>query len=315
MNAAKKVAGLLLGSMEHHLDHIAPLCALKEIPLAVTDEKIEHLAKLFYPDLEVFLLAPDQIISFFDTLYTCTPRLLFEESFFIPQKLLGKTVKTLWVPHGNSDKGHAAPLMEALKDEAHALVYGPKMIDFLKKKNVHDHLNIETIGNYRRRYWEKHRAFYASLLPQLPGKIILYAPTWNDAEKSSSYFDLLPCLSHHSDFSVVLRPHPNLPLPEGPLPPNVHLITSFPPVYPWLDLADIYLGDMSSIGYDFLTFRRPMFFLNQNRRTDLYLHRCGTVIDPVDYPRIYDILSAADNHPFLATQQEAYDYTFACKAL
>ncbi len=308
-----KLAGLLPGPMEHHLDHIAPLCSLLEILLLVTDERIEGLARLFYPDLEVALLLPDQIISSFDTLYTCTPRLLFEETFFIPQKLLGKTVKTLWVPHGNSDKGHAAPLMEALKDEVHALVYGPKMVDFLKEKNVH--IPTEIIGNYRRRYWEKNRPFYASFMPKLPGKIILYAPTWNDAEKSSSYFDLLPHLRYNPDFSVILRPHPNLPLPENPLPPNVHLITHFPPVYPWLDLCDIYLGDASSIGYDFLTFRRPMFFLNQNRRTDLYLHRCGTIIDPDDYSRIYDILSGADNKPFLATQQEAYDYTFACKAL
>ena len=313
MKLARNLAGLLLGPMEHHLDHIAPLCSLRGIPLLVTDEKIEHLAKLFYPDLEVACLLPDQIIFSFDMLYTCTPRLLFEETFFIPQKLLGKTVKTIWVPHGNSDKGRITPLMEALKDEVHALVYGSKMIDFLKQKDVN--IPTETIGNYRRLYFEKHRSFYASLMPQLPGKIILYAPTWNDAEKSSSYFDLLPHLEYSPDFSVILRPHPNLPLPEDPLPPNVHLTTNFPPVYPWLDLADIYLGDASSIGYDFLTFHRPMFFLNQNRRTDLYLHRCGTVIDPSDYSRIYDILSGANNQPFLATQQETYDYTFECKTV
>lgn len=309
------LAGLLLGSMEHHLDHIAPLCSLRGIPLLVTDEHIEQLANTFYPDLEVARLLPDQIVSNFDTLYTCTPRLLFEEVFFIPQKLLGKTLKTIWVPHGNSDKGYAAPLMEALKDEAEALVYGPKMIDFLKEKNVHSHLRIEAVGNYRRTYWKKHRSFYAPLLPCLPGKIVLYAPTWQDAEKSTSYFDLLPHLTYHPDFSIILRLHPNLPLPEKPLPSNIHLSTHFPPVYPWLDISDIYLGDMSSIGYDFLSFRRPMFFLNQNRRPPLPLFPCGTVIDPSDYSYIYDILKTADNEPFLAKQIQLYDYNFKCKAL
>ncbi|MBS0615189.1 MAG: CDP-glycerol glycerophosphotransferase family protein [Verrucomicrobia bacterium] len=308
-------AGLLLGPLEHYLDHIAPLCALRGMPLLVTDHEVERLSIAFYPDIETRCLTPDQIVSAFDTLYVCTPRLLFEQDFFIPQKLLGKTLKTIWVPHGNSDKGYASHHMEALKDEKATLVYGDRMIDFLKLKDVFSHLKVEHVGNYRYAYWEKHRAFYASLLPSLPGRKVLYAPTWNDAEKSSSYFDLLPHLTYHPDFSIILRPHPNLPLPEEPLPPNIYLCTHFPPVYPWIDLCDIYLGDMSSIGYDFLKTQKPMFFLNQNRRTHLPLFRCGTVINPSDYPRIYDILSAADNQPFYSIQRETYEHTFTCKAL
>ena len=316
-----KTAGFIHGPTEHHLDHIAPLCALLEIPLIVTDEKIDKLARAFYPGLDIlyfsYLEAPERVVSSYDTLYTCLPRLLFEEIFFIPQKLLGKIVRTIWVPHGNSDKGRAQPLMEALKDETRALVYGQQMIDFLKQKNVYDHLETcETVGNYRLRYWEKHRSFYDALVPRPAGKIILYAPTWNDAEKSTSYFDLLPHLASHAPpgTTLVLRPHPHLP--RADLPSHIHLVTDFPPVYPWLAIADIYLGDMSSVGYDFLHFRRPMFFLNQNRRTDPLLYRCGTVIDPSDYSRIYDILAAAHNDPFSKIQEELYATTFhECKTV
>lgn len=73
---------------------------------------------------------------------------------------------------------------------------------------------------------------------------------------------------------------------------NLLFLTEFPPVYPLLALVDVYIGDMSSVGYDFLAFDRPMFFLNQNLRDrendmGLYLFRCGIEIPPEEYKNIH----------------------------
>ena len=75
---------------------------------------------------------------------------------------------------------------------------------------------------------------------------------------------------------------------------------------------------MSSIGYDFLPFNKPMFFLNKQRRdprTDrgLYLFRCGIDIKPDAYPLIYKFIEAnlqEDQERFGAIRKEVYDYTF-----
>ena len=54
--------------------------------------------------------------------------------------------------------------------------------------------------------------------------------------------------------------------------PQVVFLEEFPLVYPLLAKSAIYLGDYSSVGYDFLFFNRPMFFLGEKKA---FLHSCG----------------------------------------
>ncbi len=317
-------AGLLHGPLEHHLDHLAPLCALKNIPLVVTDEQMATLTKKFYPQVTLMQLhyneMPFEVVARFDTIFSTLPYRTLEEIFFFPQKLLGKTLKTVWCPHGNSDKGHQAPLMEALSQEAHLCLYGKKMRDFLQLKGAFNaEQTIEYVGNFRKAFAEKHREFYAQLVdqtlpwldPQKP--TILYAPTWKDAENSSSLEAIMTYLQEQlpPHFNLIIKPHPNQPV-EGP-----YVLNNFPPIYPLLDRVDIYLGDLSSIGYDFLAYNRPMFFLNPNSRdakTDpgLFLFRCGTEISRQDYPNIYKIIEKnLDNDSrFAMIRQAMYHYTY-----
>ncbi len=93
---------------------------------------------------------------------------------------------------------------------------------------------------------------------------------------------------------------------------NIVFLSDFPPIYPLLEVCDGYIGDMSSIGYDFLKFQRPMFFFNtQNRseKTDpsLYLYRCGREILPEQFSSIF--LSDEDQK-LNEIQKETYDYAF-----
>ncbi len=298
-----------------------------QIPLVLTDEDLVEKARLYYPDLELLywncLEAPFEVVRTFDTLFYSTPRCMFDEVFFIAEASLGKKIRTIWLPHGNSDKGHVSGFMEGLKNEELLLVYGPKMIDFLNAKNVFK--PCITLGNFRLEYYRRHQTFYDTLIQNLPPakKTILYAPTWQDGENSSSFFEA----SHHlieelpSDVLLLIKLHPNLEkdirvlqfILQNENHPNVRFLTGFTPVYPVLEKADLYLGDMSSVGYDFLTFNRPMFFFNPTQRDSsdqgLYLHQCGSTLEP---DQIFHALNDDQSH-LASLREQTYGYTFGKK--
>jgi hypothetical protein len=339
-----KAACLLYGHEVHHLDHLAVLSILLRVPLIVTEENVEALARLCYPGIHVILsdyahVALDTVKTY-EVIFTCLPRDLFDDIFFLSEQLQQKTLHTIWCPHGNSDKGKNSFFMEALQKEKFALVYGKKMIDFFKEKNVFSQLeSYVEIGNYRYDFYQKEKNFYQGLVQkQIKDKLvsgrktILYAPTWKDRENSSSFFDACSDLIEKlpSSYNLLIKLHPNLVLQEKERTcsiiekyegrQNVLFLQDFSPIYPLLDMTDIYLGDMSSIGYDFLTFSRPMYFLNQNERnsqTDsgLYLYQCGVSILPKNYQNIYEIIekSLPRDGNFSGIRKRIYEETF-CNA-
>lgn len=335
-----RLGGLLYGPEEHHLDHLAPLCSLLGIPLIVTDDEIEALARKYYPQLDIqlrnYIEVGENLLQSFDAVICSIPRDIFDEAFFIPQKLRGKKIHTVWCPHGNSDKGFSAPLMEGLLKEEVALVYGQKMIDFFIQKGIYARLKAHVItGNYRLEYFKRNRDFYKTatevgifrkLKPGL--KTLLYAPTWQDYEGSSSFFQAAPSLIKMppENWNLIIKIHPNMLVQsEREIAnfienisdhPRIQVITHFPPIYPLLAQVDAYLGDMSSIGYDFLSFDKPMFFLNPNDRDQssdqgLFLYRCGREIKKNEMGDIFSIITNEGQEELSKIRQEVYKYTFA----
>jgi teichoic acid glycerol-phosphate primase len=338
-----RIAGLIYGPDLHHLDHLAPLCVFMQIPLLVTEAKIEELAKRFYPRLEVilaeYMTVAEYLVSHFEVVFYSIPRDLFDEVFFFAQKIMQKKVHTIWCPHGNSDKGNAIFYMEALKKEEAALIYGKQMIELMQRKGVFDQLKGHVItGNYRYQFYLEHQSFFDELVKKkitdhLPQgkKTLFYAPTWQDYERSTSFFDAtVPLIENLPEkYNLLIKLHPNLYLQDGGQVemliekyedrPNLLFLRDFPPIYPLLQIADIYIGDMSSIGYDFLVFNRPMFFLNQNARdleNDLgtYLFRCGVEIKPQQYSEIYRLIDRYFHYElrdFSEMRKEVYTAAFA----
>lgn len=342
MNTSLQAAGLIYGSFAHYLDHLAPLCASLDIPLIVTDEILANLATKYYPTLKLIhwdaLIVTEKLVINFDIIFCCTPRDLFDEIFFFAQQMLQKKIHTIWCPHGNSDKGASIFYMEALKKEQAALVYGKQLIDFLHKKGSWESLKgHEIVGNYRYEFFKENQTFYETLLRaeihrKLPTskKTLLYAPTWQDYENSCSFFDAIKPLIETlpEEHNLIVKIHPNLRIQEDfkvtelieryEDHPRVLFLNQFPPIYPLLSSVDVYIGDMSSIGYDFLTFNKPLFFLNQNPRAaqeerELYLFRCGITIPKEDYPRIHEIIShffQFELRDFSTLRKEVYQYAF-----
>jgi hypothetical protein len=318
-----------------YIDHLAPLSSLLNIPLILSDERIEQLVKTYYPEVKIYLFSPlelpQYLVSKFEIVFTCLPTPLFKEIVYAAELLNQKSLINVWCPHGNSDKGHKCSYMEELNKEKVALVYGEKMIHFLSDKGSYNQLEKVCIsGNYRLRYYHEKQTYldqlFSVFLPKNNHPTILYAPTWNDNENNSSFDQVSKQLIEAlpSKLNLIIKLHPNifscLELLDvyrlaNSQKENLVVLPEFPPIYPILNRVDIYLGDMSSIGYDFLTFKKPMFFLNTNERDPqkdpgLYLTQSGKVINPKNFGEIYEIINDTDSSIFTKSQEALYSSVF-----
>ena len=103
--------GLVYGLSEHHLDHIAPLCCLLDIPLCVTEPLIKDLASTFYPSLQINYSSQERIahhLQDFEQVITTLPKDLFDAIFFLCEGKKKRKTQSIWCPHGNSDKGKSS---------------------------------------------------------------------------------------------------------------------------------------------------------------------------------------------------------------
>lgn len=338
---SKNAAVLLFGDFPHHLDHLAPLSIELNIPLIITDDNIEKQAVANYPKLNCqkwsFFNLSTQLPQTFDAVISCISGFVLRAAFAPLPFAFKKPLELIWCPHGNSDKGISiSHYFKALGTESAIMVYGEKMIDFIKESNVFEQIESHyIIGNYRYYHYLKNFSFYheiqkEKILPFIDPKnrTILYAPTWNDQEDSSSFCSACKIILENlpEKYNLICKLHPNLNkqapdevaslLNTFQKKKNILFLFDFPLIYPILSLCDIYLGDFSSIGYDFLTFEKPMYFLNEKKRKNIPLFKCGVKIKPEEYPKIYSIIDKTlGHHPtkYLSEQKNLYTYTFGPK--
>lgn len=337
-----RAAALIFGPHTHHLDHLGPLSQVMGIPLYITDEEVYEEARRFYPAIDSRFFSPLEVsvalLKEQEVVISCLAKPLIDELFFFAQHALRKTIIPIWCPHGNSDKGHISGFMQYLREEKAALVYGPKMVDFFKEAGAFEGLRAYMMtGNYRLEDYHTHQLFYDRLAEthvhrKLPkaGITYLFAPTWQDSENASSFEGacetLIEKIPHETN--LIIKLHPNTRLQDEwkiqqlqdkySSNPHILFLENYPHIYSLLSLCNLYIGDASSIGYDFLSFDRPMVFLNQRRLdrakdASAYLFRCGVVIPPQDYVRIYALIKDAlpyDHQLFSSIRKEVYDYTF-----
>ncbi len=313
-----------------------------DIPLLFLDEKDSELGKKYYPGLQIATqdyasFNPEYFIQQYDVLFLSDlwDRHTFHQKFAPLEKKYNKVLRHVHVPHGYSDK---AFYLKKCANEDITLIYGQNMLDMLKENKVWDQVHEFVLtGNYRYTFFKQHAAFYRQLVQQeilsqfdQPRPVILYAPTWMDLEESSTFFtaDEAVLGKLPSYYNLIVKLHPRLELDDPAAyhrimgkyehKKNILFLTDFPLVYPLLDCATLYIGDMSSIGYDFLAFDKPLFFLNQQKRdsrTDrgLYLFRCGLSVLPHHYIHLYELLAEnleKDLEEYSAIRQEVYTYTF-----
>ncbi|MCP5492267.1 MAG: CDP-glycerol glycerophosphotransferase family protein [Chlamydiales bacterium] len=330
-----EAAGIVYATSAHHLDHIAPLCLLLDLPLIVTDPAIYVQATAYYPQLIIHEVDELHLIDFiakrFSVLISCLPACLLSKIFLTLEHLYGKKITSIWCPHGSSDKGYHFAGKIGLQEERYAFIYGQKMRDFFREKNIFPNLR-ETIsvGNYRHSYYTNVKPLYMGIFDskiqsQFSEKkpLILYAPTWNDEFQSHSILEIAPDLIENlpNNYNLLIKIHPNVSIQQSlqiermidtyQHRPNIGFLTDFPLIYPILDQTSIYVGDRSSIGYDFLTYNRPMLFIDASANHPL--NRCGITIHPDSIDEFYDILQdhlLEDPAPFEQVRSDLCAYTF-----
>jgi hypothetical protein len=278
---------------ETHLDHLGVLSSVLEIPLIVTDEKTFRLAGECYPDLNVQLLdfselSLEYLATHFDVIFQ-TGKFWALDLRPSLELLFRKKMRFVFCPHGNSDKGHS--LQNHVEQDV-SLVYGDHLHDLLKQTGAAQKIgHIVRTGNYRYPYYLRHQHFYDALAEKkvfgrfsVQKPVVFYAPTWSDPENPTSFFSATDRLVEELslNYNLLIKLHPllveNHPAQVFQIAaryedhPGVVLLENFPPIYPLINRCDMYIGDYSSIGYDFLALDKPLYFLNPSNSP---LRTCG----------------------------------------
>jgi teichoic acid glycerol-phosphate primase len=320
---------------ETHLDHLGILSATLKIPLIVTEEKLFRFAKQFYPDLNVTLfdlgeLSIEYLATHFDAIFQ-TGKFWVAELRPFMELLFRKKMRFVFCPHGNSDKGHS--LQNHVEQDV-SLVYGDHLHNLLKQTGATEKIcHVVKTGNYRYPYYLRHRAFYDRLVNEMVfdrfqtrKPVILYAPTWQDKENPTSFFSITDALIEQlsPSFNILIKLHPFL-IEDHPAQtyqminryedhPSALILIDFPPIYPLLAHCSLYLGDYSSIGYDFLAFDRPLYFLNPKQSPNLSpLHSCGLEISENLIEKLNRFLTdtlALNTKEFASQRKKIYSHAF-----
>lgn len=340
-----QIKGVALNPNSHIqlTDHLVPICAWMDIPLLLTNENYAHEIKNYYPPIAISLvpweeITPEYLIQnyhfFVQSEYW--NRKQFYSTFSELEKKYKKTVRNIHCPHGFSDKYRW--FNKAVWEDI-LFVYGNNLLDMFKGMNIDQNLNayIRT-GNYRYAYYLKNKDFFDALADKEIWKkfstqqpTLLYAPSWNMEDDNPSIYGASDTLLQQlpPDYNLLFKIHPLQEHFDAPhlyrlmgkyeSKGNVLFVKDFPVIYPILARSQIYIGDMSAIGYDFLTFNRPMFFLNQKKfdsQTDrrTYLFQCGIEILPDDYSNFYSILEEGlkkeKESLFTKIREQVYEFTF-----
>jgi Putative glycosyl/glycerophosphate transferases involved in teichoic acid biosynthesis TagF/TagB/EpsJ/RodC len=334
--ADKRVGALPL--FPHHVEHLAPLCSLLGGTLLVANDETENVARTCYPAMNISriqtlsetwsgaLLEPTfrSVLKDYDILLY-SHLLTRDDLKIFAGGLRESPPRIIFCPHGFSEKKQTWAAGAVLQDIS--LFYGTLALDQLMEWGVAEHLGSHLlIGDIRRPYYSEHNDFFARLLQDRGiekssdyEKTILYAPTWNDRLGSSSLCQAIQPLIEHlpSSWRLLIKPHPLLEadqvaLPNA-IPANVKIVEHMPLTHAFLDLADVYVGDMSALAYDYLVYDRPMVFLNQTEGTnwdaaDTFLFQCGPVVSPRCYSEIYAAIgtAVAEDSSFAARRRDLH---------
>lgn len=302
-----KGIGILPGYRPQYIDHLVPLCHLMQIPILVTDARIQGLIQTYYPPVEIIESDPedsslDEMLQDYEIFFYVEFSRQGNKTFQFHEYVTRKKARAVMSLHGNPDKYGDQYWIERLADEDIVLAYGPQLLALLEQKGVRKKPILS--GNYRLEFYQTHKSFFDSRLPfaKKKKKTVLYAPTWASHEKNSPlrghyspffnvYKPVFEHLSEKYDLFVKLHPLMIQCMPDEvervkESYPEICFLSDFPPIYPLLNQIDLYLGDYSSIGYDFLYFDRPLFFLGPSSPTPL--QTVGRLIKKEDLPHLFE---------------------------
>ncbi len=237
--------------------------------------------------------------------------LVLTPSFLRAEERTNRT-KAVQIFHGMSDKPFTYE--RNFSNYLCCLCVGQRQVDRLLQNPQNKSMKWTTIGYPK--------FDHPPTLPPLfenNKKTIIYAPTWRKENISSieifiDHPEVIEQLSQ--DYNVMVKPHPNIFNPDRPFYEKsivdrlyalsgVKLILSGN-VMPWFAQSDLFIGDISASGYEWLYYNKPAIFLNPQpgvlkASLDIssmtYLWQCGTVCDDMrDLKNVVDESLKRDPH-------------------
>lgn len=351
MHREKKMRGAALIGEEQlqHADHLLPLCHLLNLPCYMLSADDNELCQTIYPGVDLKLIdyrffTPELLIEQHELLLFSEfwKQNSFYEAFKEIEKSCGKHLKKVYCPHGFSDKSF---YLRHCKDEEYSLLYGQNMVDMLKEIDSLPQ-NYAVVGNYRERYYNNFkRQLDHTIDTLLEGKlphdapIALYAPTWDDAEGGSTLMEHSRSIikGMPDGWSLIIKPHPRSEtlvdeqdsqayfnyqrlLGEFESHRNLLFLERCPLIYPLLNRCSVYIGDTSSVGFDFLYFNRPLYLIDllgkQRQIGRSTLFDCGETFKADEVGNLWQSIEkqhAGGQDAYEAKRQKMYDYTFGSR--
>lgn len=280
----KRAICFLPENQPQDLDHLLPLAIELDLPVITRSEKKRDLALHYYPDVNLEWVSPsyplDQLRDG-PVVISTLPRYELELALFLEKNLYG-SYDSIFCHHGLSDKQLQGNQFKNLHADHKALIYGKK-----DQKEIPPHCTTFCVGNYRKHHFEKHQDLYRfkceSALKKLDSSLwtLLFTPSWImknihhgfTIESLASFLESSLLDSIPKNMQVIFKPHPYLTsqIPEtlekikaaSETIPNLLYLEEIPYIYPLFEKVDAYLGEVSSIGYDFLTTSKPIFTLSK----------------------------------------------------
>ncbi|MCP5469750.1 MAG: CDP-glycerol glycerophosphotransferase family protein [Chlamydiales bacterium] len=226
------------------------------------------MVEIYYPPMEVIVAKDfclDDVLAPFDT-YIYSEFYRRPTGFFqFGDHFASGPARSLFLFHGHSDKFRDLHWIEQLAGEDIVLVYGPQFYEWMCATGIVRRIRHHIFcGNYRLEFYKQNREFFKR---ELKGKKrVLYAPTWSSPVKSSGrsrhYSNVVEVYEGVKealcDYDLYIKLHPYF---EKLMPQEAQRIKGDqlgPVIYSILEETDIFLGDYSSIAYDFLYFERPI---------------------------------------------------------
>ena len=292
-----RLAAIVTGPITY-VDHVGVLAYLLDMPLFITELDVYEKTRELYPQIQAkYCSLEDLDAEFLSTHFDA----IFESGKFFAQQmgpmvewLYKKRMRFVYCPYGHSDKGWSA---KSYPKQDLSFVYGPHMLEILTHSGAIKQINetLET-GNYRLHFYRAFQDLYdtqtrlhlKALDPAKP--VVLYAPSWDDGENPTSFFSKTKQLIYElkDDYNLIIKLHPFLErfhpakthnmIERYIYEPRAQFITNFPCIYPLLQQADLYIGDYSSIGYDYLSFDKPLYFFIREAAPKFALHNTGLII-------------------------------------
>lgn len=324
---------IAVAAAPHHVEHLAPLCSLINMPLIALNEQTYHTALDYYPNIRVEIRGSydsrDQIAAmralfksefhsaravYYSNLYTRSRlREIFEHR--------SQPLRVVYCPHGFSEKRQRWSAMAGYQDVT--LLHGINSLRQLASFGVAHELSMPLyVGDYRFRFYREYQNFFDELLRleiewMSTRPTVLYAPTWEDGTGSCSASIVLELILSNlpANINLLVKPHPLLYRSDmfrriGSALPGTHANVRFAScpalVFPYLERAAAFIGDMSSIGYDCLLYKFPLFFLDpciggSHSNSDSELFRVGRVVPPNSFPKLINlVLAEIEKNPSVA---------------